>query len=294
MKKRFIKIICILSLILSFFALYNVSNIVKADSGFDADYDYDYSYGNDSYYGGSSWDDDDDDDYYYGGSSSYNNYNGSGGGSLSGGELALVILLSLSPFIVWLIIYLISNKVKEYKSNPLIDTRGMPVDNDLNMQAYLLYKEVQEAWMNQDIESVRHLLTDEMFNMYLMQIDTLIEKKQVNVMKDIYFVSGHVASRRNYKGRETVTMIFRVMCRDYIVNENNKVIRGNKHAICDYTYELKLVRNSDPKKINCPSCGALINYKEGTKCSHCSSIVHIDTDHYRLANKTMLRQSRRK
>ena len=204
MKKKFLKIFIIFSLIFSVFALTDVSDTIKADSGFDADYDYDYDYGGSDW--GSSWDDDDDDDYYYGGSSSYNNYNGSGGGSLSGGELALVILLSLSPFIVWLIIYLISNKVKEYKSNPLIDTRGMPVDNDLNMQAYLLYKRVQEAWMNQDIESVRHLLTDEMFNMYLMQLDTLIEKREVNVMEDIYFVSGHVASRRNYKGRETVTL----------------------------------------------------------------------------------------
>ena len=128
-----------------------------------------------------------------------------------------------------------------------------------------------------------------------LKIQDAIEQNQTNIMKDYLFVSGHVYSRRKYKGKETAVMIFRIKCRDYIIDDTtNKVIRGKEKDIIDYTYEFKLVRNVEAKEIVCPSCGYMIQNKEGVVCPHCSSVVHTNTNTWRLADKRVLRQTRRR
>ena len=269
-----------------------VSTIVKADIGFDGGYDDGYDSGYDSGGGYGSWDDDDDDDYYYSGGYSNGGYNG-GGGSASAGTIFLALLIGVIAISIPLTIVYLTNKPKKLSSGvPLIDTKGMKVDDDLNMQVYLMYKELNDAWMNKDLEPVRHLLTDEMYNMYLMQLDTLLEQGQTNIMKDYLFVSGHIASKRKYKGKETIIMVFRIKCKDYIIDSNNRVVRGRASDVLDYTYELKLVRNVDEKTITCPSCGSTIKNEQGVVCLHCGSILHTNTNSLRLADKRMLRQTR--
>ena len=292
MKKRLLKIILPITFLFILISTINVSSVVKADIGFDGDYDSGYDSGGG--YGG-WYDDDDDDDYYYGG---YHSSNSSGGssGSAPPEVVALAVFITLLPPIIILLVTHFSSKRKHRPRTPdLIDTRGMEVDDDLNMQVYLMYKELNDAWMKKDLEPIRHLLTDEMYNMYLMQLDTLIEQNQTNIMKDYLFVSGHVYSRRKYKGKETTVMIFRIKCRDYIIDDTtNKVIRGKEKDIIDYTYEFKLVRNVEAKEIVCPSCGYMIQNKEGVVCPHCSSVVHTNTNTWRLADKRVLRQTRRR
>ena len=180
MKKKLLKILLCLSLVALFIAPFTVSSTVKADIGFDGGYDGGYSggggYGG-GYGGGSSWDDDDDDDYYYsGGYNNNNNYSSGGGGNLSTGEIVILIVFCVASIGIPIAITMIGarREKRAQMDAPAVNVSWMRVDDDLNMEVYLLYKAINDAWMKKDLEPVRHLLTDEMYNMYLMQLDTLI------------------------------------------------------------------------------------------------------------------------
>ena len=293
MKKKILRIVLCIFAAFILFSPCLESGVVKADIGFDGGYDGGYDSGGSDWGGGSSWDDDDDDDYYYSGGYNNGGYSGGGGSADIGAVfLALFFCLVIAGIPITIMI-IASNPKKSSNSVPLVDTTWMSVDNDLNMQVYLMYKELNDAWMKKDLEPVRHLLTDEMYNMYLMQLDTLIESGQTNIMKDYFFISGHIASKRKYKGKETIVMIFRIRCKDYIIDDrSNRVVRGKATDVLDYTYEFKLVRNVEPKTIICPSCGSEIKNEQGVICSHCGTVVHTNTNTLRLADKRMLRQTR--
>ena len=146
--------------------------VVRADSGFDSSWDSGSSFDSSS-----SWD-----------SSSSSNYNSSNGSSSSGGTASIGEILLFFGFSIGATILIVKiNKIpKSFRrekpvilkttlsDEELMDTMG----NDFNVtsfynQIYENYKEIQIAWMKRDIDSVRHLLSDEMFNMYKMQISTL-------------------------------------------------------------------------------------------------------------------------
>jgi len=204
-------------------------------------------------------------------------------------------LFFMASFYITIIV--IVNKIKKasrrrkYIASFSIDTSSMMVDDQLNADVYELYKQINIAWMNKDLEPIRHLLTDELYNMYLMQVDTLVEQQHTNIMSDFRFISGHIKSRRTYRGKETIVMLFNVQCRDYIVDIHNKVVRGNRREICNYMYELKLVRNVVKKDIICPSCGYHFREDEGVKCPYCETVVHQNSNELRLADKKVVYQT---
>jgi len=288
-KQKIFKIFLFIVFAIGFFFHIHVPGIILADAGFDSDYgsDYDSGYGGgyDNDWGGSS--SGSSNNNYYGSSSS--NYSGGGGDSSVVVVIAIVLIVVVLCITIMKLVLIASDSSKRRPVAP-INTFGMLVDDELNAQVFEMYKQINDAWMNKDLTSVRNLLTDEMYSMYEMQLYTLSEDGHTNIMGDYKFVSGHIYYRRKYKNKETVEMIFRVLCKDYIVDSNNKVVRGRKRSTWDYTYEMKLVRNVDNKTIICPSCGNYLEAEDGIDCPHCHSIIHTNTNSYRLANKRMLRQ----
>ena len=169
----------------------------------------------------------DDDDYYYSGSN--NSSSSYSGGTLTLPQSLIVIGIVVVSIAIPLTFYYCQYRAQKKRDNSRtnvsyeVDIRGMVVDDDLNMQVYLLYKQINDAWMKKDLDPVRHLLTDELYNMYLMQLDTLIESNQTNIMKDYSFISGSIEGWRIVNGKEYVSMFLKIRCKDYIVNEKNKI-----------------------------------------------------------------------
>ena len=84
-----------------------------------------------------------------------------------------------------------SNNISNYKD---IDSEKIKsIDKDLNVsefktKVFRTYKDIQTAWMNFDTDTIRKLTTDEIYNMYSSQLETLKLKKQRNIMKDIELI----------------------------------------------------------------------------------------------------------
>ncbi len=309
MKKYFvILLLIIITPIMSFFVINKPSYTyvqTLADSGFDSDYS-DYDSGWDSDYGGGSggyWDDDDDN--YYDRDDNYQYESYSGGPADIGTVLLALAVCAAFGSIPLLISFAISRARKPrtrkipthiHIKNVLANYYGLKAGDgsniDLIKNIYAIYVEIQKAWMNRDLTPVRHLLTDEIFNMYQMQLETLIEDNQINVMSNFEFVCGKLYTIKTKNNIESLDVVLCVNCKDYIIDaKTNKVISGNKRAKLTYIYELTLLRDFNAKKeINCPSCGALVKQQMSATCSHCNSSLILTSSILTMSNKRILHQ----
>lgn len=276
MKRSLLVLVLCLFLVGIFATTYKIST-VGADSGFDSSWD-----------SGSSWDSD---------------YGDSSGGS---GDLAFLIYLMFEHPIVLLIVIIIiaisvisANKKQKalidqaLKSKlELLDVDKYPEEKRLEIKAFNIYKELQYAWMNFDEEKIRNITTDEMYNMYLMQLDTLKVKNQKNIMYDIKYLGSKIINRYQENGQETIVMNMQVSCYDFLIDtKTNKVVRGMANKVNYYNYELTFVQTTENKKLNiCPRCGAPVESNNSGVCEYCKSTLVNDNYTLVMSKKKMLSQ----
>lgn len=258
---------------------------VDADSGFDSSYDS----------GGSSW----------GGSSdswdSSSSWDSSDSSSGSGKPASLTSLMIV--VVLFIVVFVIENEISKRKTEKkqIIKSKDMDldliskIDPNLNLyefknEAFNIYKDVQEAWMNLDDEKIRTLTTDELYNMYSMQLDTLRVKNEKNIMKEINLVTASLTNLKIENNIETATVIMTVNCYDYIVDSQNKVVRGNDKNKIEITYELTYIKSVGEKVNKCPNCGAEINDDNSTTCEYCRAIITRNTSKWVLSKKQSLNQ----
>ena len=241
---------------------------VKADSGWDSDYDSGSSSSSDwggSDYSSSDW--------------------SSTGGDYSGGAPSVVTII-----VVIIIIVIIvksnnnrngsngssssntSNNITNYKD---IDTEKInSIDKDLNIEefknkAFNIYKDLQTAWMEFDTDTIRKLTTDEVYNMYSSQLETLKLKKQKNIMKDIELIDAKVIDIRKENNIITVDVYLNVRCYDYVIKEATKeVVRGKDNAKLNIKYKLSFIKSAtnNNKEEKCPNCGAPVDIVSSATC----------------------------
>ena len=278
-----------------------LKNIVyrENNSNPDSGYDYDYDGGSSDWDSGgsSSYDYDYDNDYDYDynyGSSSHGH--SSGGTKCTGdwwsdcGGRETIIILSIFmgiPTIIF-IIGLIKDKTKDnkikqarvdeiftYNQNAydILTKEGFDTNYILE-RAYQIYYEVQNGWMNYDYNSLRKNLSDELYNEYKIQLDTLRLKNQQNKMTDISKSKIVICDVIRNKGTYTIIVHLGVKQKDYIVNMNNPSVplRGDKR-LHDVYYELTFEMTKDRTNF-CSNCGATLDGNVASQtCPYCNSIV---------------------
>lgn len=296
MKKKISKIIMsVLLLVIGFGFIYMP---VKADSGWDSDYD---SGGWDS---GSDWGSDWDSDYDFdfgGGYSSGGSY--SGGGGISVGAIVIAI------FIIVIVVIITKNKpngkggsgsssTKFSNYNDIDVSRIISVAPNLNInefksKAFNIYRDIQIAWMNFDTDIIRNLTTDELYNMYSSQLETLKLKKQKNIMSDISLEEVKVINVKKVGNVITIDTYMRVKCYDYVIKESTgETVRGKNNQKIIIEYVISFVKSSvnDNKEEKCPNCGAPVEINSSSTCPYCDSTLVRDAGEYVMSKKSCVGQ----
>ena len=158
--------------------------------------------------------------------------------------LALIIVICIVSYIIYQnkqTQKLIQENIEKGLSSTLelLDVNDFEESKKLEIEAFNLYKQIQFAWMNFDEDLLRKCTTDEMFNMYLMQMDTLKVKNEKNVMYNIKYLNSYIKGEEEVNGQKTITIAMDVSCYDFVVNLNTKqVTRGNAAKLNIYTYGL--------------------------------------------------------
>lgn len=300
MKNKINKLlISILLLAVSFSIIYMP---VKADSGWDSDYD---SGGWDS---GSSWDSDSSWDYDSGslwGSSSSSSHHS---GDPSDWLIAIIIVVVLFIIITSInnrnnrnrpnsggrSVSLKSNNYEDISSSKIVEVDPTINTADLKSKAFTIYRDLQTAWMNFDTDTIRKLTTDEIFNMYSSQLETLKLKGQKNIMKDITLEEAKVIDINKVNNVITVSVYMRVKCYDYVIKENTgETVRGKDKQKIIIEYVLSFVKSAVNNKSEekCPNCGAPVEINSSATCPYCDSVLVKDSSDYVMSKKTCIGQS---
>ena len=160
-------------------------------------------------------------------------------------------------------------------------------------KAFIIYKDIQEAWMNFDTDTIRNLTTDEIYNMYSSQLKALKLKHQKNVMKNIEYVDAKITNITKDAGIISVVVYLRVKCLDYVIDvKTNKTLRGKDNTRLDIQYLLTFVKEeiNKPNIETCPNCGAPVKLVGSTTCPYCDSILVRNPNKYVLSKKICIGQ----
>ena len=284
--KKFSKIIIIAILMLSLCIVVN-DNKSNADAGYHS-----------SYSGGSSSSSSSKSSSRSSSRSSY-----SSGSSSSSGEGSWI------GFVIWLIIIIVI--IKTQKNKPNITNTSVPKlipntnaikrikeylpnfnESQFLQQGYQIFLDVEDAWMNFDLEKVRNSITDEMFNMYESQLTSMEVKGEQNIMSD--FVLRDYAIIDAIKQNDNIEIKTRYVIEfyDYIIDKaTNKVLRGNKFRKLRMYYDMTFIMSSTQEKIDkCPNCGAPVEVNSAGVCDYCSSKIVGENTNWVMSKKVCVRQ----
>ena len=201
----------------------------------------------------------------------------------------LVLLFTLSGllFMAWAMITLAIDSIfKKKKTN-----KGLPLtaeNRKILDECYEIFINVQNAWMNFDYDSLRKETTDNLYNTYYNQLQSLVLKGQKNVMSDFELVEYKLIKLSKKNSITTVKMELEVKFYDYIVDSSNKVVRGKKRKKVHMLYDLTYVYNEEAIE-ECPNCNAKIS-KEDNICSYCKTTIPSIRGKMKLSTKKCIRQ----
>jgi len=161
-------------------------------------------------------------------------------------------------------------------------------NNELVKEAFDIYAELQIAWMNFDYKKIKELVSDEMYNMYINQLETLKIKSQQNIMSEIEFVEGSITECKKVNNKEIFKIYMSVRCFDHVINtETQEVVRGDKNKKLTLNYLLTFERNIQVIE-NCPQCGS--DVKNLTECFYCKSKIVNNTSKLKMTKKQIMSQ----
>lgn len=269
-----------------------IAPIVKADSGWDSSYDSgggSWDSGGDSWdSGGGSWD--------YDSNSSY-----SGSGSAEGDFVIFVIFFTI--FVIVILISLAESKTTQVKTsdkNKYIMYSYQDITDDflqnvlpeeqlenLKELFFTQFIDIQTAWMNFDYKELRNLCTDELYNSYKSQLETLKLKNGQNIMHGFEALDIRITNIENINGEIIANVFLAVQFYDYVINtKTDKITRGNNYQKIFNNYEMTFVMSAKPKKQQkCPNCGALNKHITSGECEYCHSTLITKASKFVLSSK---------
>ncbi len=166
-------------------------------------------------------------------------------------------------------------------------------ENEFRKETYEIYKKIQTAWMNFDFDTLQKHTTNELFNLYRTQLVALQAKKQKNIMKDFVLTNFTITDME--QSDETISLKVRmnIECKDYVVNENDKVMRGSSSRTMIYDYEMTFTKSITGKVEKCPGCGSPLENPQTTTCPYCRTTITSDSTEWVLSKKQMKNQRMR-
>ena len=302
MSKKNIILLMFTAVVLFFSCYFLVTKTVipklRGDSGFDTSYDSGGSWDS-----GSSWNS----SSSYDSGSSWNGGDSSSSDS-SGGDMAVLIFIIIVIVLVIVIIknpsktnYLNSNFVNSSSFNAIIKldhnkelSMSLLKNNGLNYESlieklYEIYIDTQIAWMNFDYDKLKENLTDELYNQYVMQLDTLKVKNEKNIMSDFELKDIMFTNLITNNNTRKIIIELLVEFYDYI-EKSGKVVRGTNNRKVIQHYEMVFVLDTKENK-KCPSCGQDISNLSDNECPSCHSKIALQNNNWKLSKKESIEQS---
>lgn len=146
-----------------------------------------------------------------------------------------------------------------------------------------VYMDIQSAWEKRDLDPVRGVLHQNLYQQTNRQIQKKIEDGIVNHLERISINTAYLTSYRRDKEYEYLTIYLAASMIDYQVKEaTGEIILGNKTTRWNLQYKMTFMRSVEAKTRSakeadqgfvCPNCGAPLKGTSFGECEYCGSVV---------------------
>lgn len=143
---------------------------------------------------------------------------------------------------------------------------------------------VLNAIMDRDMSSVKHYLSNNIYERYNALVQMYLEDKKIRLFDEMNVKSTSI---KGYNILEDsiqieVSLISRFM--DYFVDENGEYLSGvNTHRI-EKEYKIVLTKKKDAEELKearrCPSCGNTLDINNTGVCPYCNNTIDMSDYDY--------------
>ena len=159
----------------------------------------------------------------------------------------------LCIFIVILItfIIIINRMIKKRFNNDYEELKR--IDKTYDEEKFInnsfdVFKEIQLLWSKSDLNKIKTLVSDDIYNDYVKKIDELKEQERKNIMDNIVLNTNKIVDVIIDKDI-TINCKMNITCIDYIIDKNDKIVKGKKDKPINYTYELSFNKKKNDEKL---------------------------------------------
>lgn len=165
----------------------------------------------------------------------------------------LQLILYIFILLILIIPYAIVSKniLKKRLKNKILKVEELDKsfnEKDSSTEMFNQYKDIQVAWMNFDYRKLKNLVSEEIYIKYEKQLEELKSKNQKNIMDNIEFKSNKITDINIDNNIVTIECEMNVTCIDYIIDNEDKLIKGKKDKFYNYTYKLVFNKNLSTNK----------------------------------------------
>ena len=137
------------------------------------------------------------------------------------------------------------NYIYEIKQNDTLLLNQKEISNKEEIQkiAYNLLSNIKVKKMNYDLKAIKSITTDDVYNLYERQINTLKVKKQKNIVQNIKYINSYITKIDSTNNVINLRLI--IECYDYVMDSSNNIIKGKYNKKMMQTYEIEILNKNE-------------------------------------------------
>ncbi|MBR3720460.1 MAG: TIM44-like domain-containing protein [Clostridia bacterium] len=140
-----------------------------------------------------------------------------------------------------------------------------------------VYIKLYTGVMKQDLENIRHFLSDEVYEKYNNKIKKLQEANVIQVYDELNVSDTNIINIEEFEDRFEITVRLLTKYLDYrIAKDTKKFISGNRDVREEKYVTLRFSKIKNAKALGnarkCTGCGANIDLNKNGVCEYCGSV----------------------
>ena len=138
--------------------------------------------------------------------------------------------------------------------------------------------------MTKEMDNVKHMLSEEVFNKYNTYVQELISKEETQMYDMLNVAETEITNVEITDELIKINVSLLSKAYDYVMDKNGNIIKGQDQRREEIRYHLtftkKLAFKNHKDVRKCPGCGASINTNLSGKCEYCDTIYNaVDYDY---------------
>ena len=167
-----------------------------------------------------------------------------------------LIFFMIAIIIIGIILILIS-LLKNKKDN-IIENTNLKIDDDkkeqLTKDIFNIYKKVEVAKSKFDYDTLKELLTEELYIEEEQKLNNYRANKQKLIKTNIKLQEIKILSIKTKDEKDTINAYLHVSQYNYIVNNKKEIIRGTDKEIYQIEYQITIEKTNKYSKIKNLKC----------------------------------------